>query len=92
MPSALELKYSRKSSLQACQRNFDSVSDTVTHASIVADEIMTLSSGRFFMILIECEHQLCLANLLLHEAQQQVCVCTPLMCLIDLCRVSLDPF
>jgi hypothetical protein len=58
---------------------------------MVADEMMTLSSGRFFMILIECEKQLCLADLLLHQAQQQIGVGTPLMCLIDLCRVSLDP-
>lgn len=60
-----------------------------THASIVADEMMTRSSGRFFMIL-PCQMGLPMGNLLLHHPEQQVGVCAPFMSLVNLDRSALS--
>jgi hypothetical protein len=46
-PSAFVLKYSRKSSLLSA-----TVCKCLAHASIVADDTITRSSGRFFMIFL----------------------------------------
>lgn len=61
--------------------------ESPTHASTVADEMMTLSSGRFFMILLGLakSHATCvLDSLLLEQTQQQICIRSPLVRLIDL--------
>ena len=107
-PSTFELKYSRKSSLETSKRKEKRTSDRTmsksdgsekTHASMVAEEMMIRSSGRFRRILVKSEGRGVSASAemmsrggesgwkivsLLEDPQQQIRVGSSLVSFVDL--------